>query len=51
MNLLIECSVKVNTTDRNGNNGLHIASKHGFYNIAALLLKEGVSYDTANNVS
>lgn len=50
-NLLIECGVDVKLSDKHGNTGLHFAAKAGFYNIAALLLKEGANFNIPNNVS
>lgn len=51
VNMLIEKGADVNIVDKNGNNGLHIAAKLGFFNIASLLLKNGANFNSSNNVS
>jgi len=49
--LMLERGVDINTIDYRGNSGLHIAAKHGFYEIASMLLKQGANFESSNNVS
>jgi ankyrin repeat protein len=48
--LMLERGVDINTIDYKGNSGLHTAAKHGFYEIASMLLKQGANFESSNNV-
>ena len=47
---MLERGVDINTIDYRGNSVLHIAAKHGFYEIASMLLKQGANFESSNNV-
>lgn len=48
--LMLERGVDINTIDYEGNSGLHVAAKQGFYEITSMLLKQGANFESSNNV-